>query len=136
MDLPQKHRILIVDDDPGIRCLLVAYLRREGFQMLEACNGRQALEEMRAGNADLVILDLMMPEVSGMDVLCERAADTSLRQIPVIVVSANVRREVTAAVLGQDIRAVIAKPFDLDALLAIVTTCLEEPPHVPTSVAA
>jgi DNA-binding response OmpR family regulator len=129
-------RILIADDDPGIRHLLTTYLRRQGFQMLEARNGREALEVMRAGRTDLVLLDLMMPEVSGLEVLRERAADAAMREIPVIVVSAGLKRDVTAAVLDNDIRAVLTKPFDLDALLALVTTCLEEPPHVPTSVAA
>lgn len=134
--IPVGHRILIVDDDSGIRRLLAAYLSREGFQIVEARNGREALEVMRAGKADLVLLDLLMPEVSGLEVLRERAADAVMREIPVIVVSASLKRDVTAAVLDQDIRGVLTKPFDLDALLAIVTVCLKEPPHVPTSVAA
>jgi len=133
---PVVHRILVVDDDSGIRRLLATYLRRQGFQAIEARNGREALDFMRAGKADLVLLDLMMPEVSGLEVLRERAADPSLRQIPVILISANSRSEIAAAVLGNDVRAVLTKPFDLDALLAIVTMCLQEPPHVPTSVAA
>ena len=133
---PGVHRVLIVDDDSGIRLLLATYLRRQGFQMLEARNGQEALEVMRAGKADLVLLDLMMPEVSGLEVLRERAADAAMRQIPVIVVSANLKRDVTAAVLDYDIWGVLTKPFDLDALLTIVTTCLEEPPHIPTLAAA
>jgi CheY-like chemotaxis protein len=127
MDLPGNRRVLIVDDDPGIRRLLVTCLRRQGFQLLEARNGREALAEMRAGNADLVVMDLMMPEVSGWDVLRERAADPSLQRIPMIIVTANNNREVTAGVLDKRVCAVLAKPFDLDALLTTVTTCLEHP---------
>ena len=136
MVLPATFRILIADDDSGIRHLLTTYLRREGFQLIEARNGREALEEMRAGSVDLLLMDLMMPEVSGFDVLCERVGDPLLRQIPVIVVSANSKPEVAAAIFGKDVRGVLAKPFDLDALMAMVTRCLEEPPHVPTAVAA
>ena len=89
MDLPRKRCILVVDDDPGIRLFLVTLLRRRGFRLLEARDGNEALEAMRAGSADLVILDLMMPDVSGWDVLRERAADPSLRRVPMIVVTAN-----------------------------------------------
>jgi CheY-like chemotaxis protein len=135
MDLPRNRCVLIVDDDPGIRLLLVTFLRRRGFRLLEARNGREALAGMRAGNADLVVMDLMMPEVSGWDVLRERAADPSLLQIPMIVVTANNSREVTADLLDKDVYAVLGKPFDLDALLTAVTTCLEEP-DVPTLAAA
>lgn len=134
--IPPASCILIADDDAGIRHLLTTYLRREGFQLLEARNGREALEEMRAGNVDLLVMDLMMPEVSGFDVLCERAGDPFLRQIPVIVVSANSKLEVEAAIFGKDVRGVLAKPFDLGALIEMITICLEEPPHIPTLVAA
>src|SRR5688572_9712685 len=136
MVLPATFRILIADDDSGIRHLLTTFLRREGFQLLEARNGREALEEMRAGNVDLLVMDLMMPEVSGFDVLGERVGDPLLRQVPVIVISANSKLEVAAAIVGKDVRGVLGKPFDLDALIAMVTICLEEPPHIPTSVAA
>ena len=135
MDLPRKRCILVVDDDPGIRLFLVTLLRRRGFRLLEARDGNEALEAMRAGSADLVILDLMMPDVSGWDVLRERAADPALRRIPMIVVTATNRSEATADLIDQDVYAVVAKPFDLDALLMAVTTCLHDP-HVPVLAAA
>jgi CheY-like chemotaxis protein len=135
MDRPNDRRILIVDDDSGIRLLLVTLLRRRGFRVHEASNGRVALEEMRAGNADLVVMDLMMPEVSGWDVLNERSADAFLQQIPVIIITANNKREVTEQVMGKDVLAVIGKPFDLDVLITAVTMGLEEPP-VPAPLAA
>jgi two-component system OmpR family response regulator len=127
--------VLVVDDDAGIRLLLVTFLRRRGFRMLEARDGREALAVMRVSNADLVIMDLMMPDVSGWDVLRERAADPSLQGIPMIVVTANNNREVIAGLAGQDVYAVLGKPFDLDALLSAVTTCLDHP-DVPLLAAA
>ncbi len=125
IDFPGKGRVLVADDDSSIRILVATYLRRQGFQSLEACNGREALAEMRAGHADVVVLDLMMPEVSGLDVLRERAADPSILPIPVIVVSANGKRGLSADVLAQSVWAVIPKPFDLEVLLTTVTACLE-----------
>jgi CheY-like chemotaxis protein len=127
MDLPGKRSVLIVDDDPGIRLLLIAFLRRRGFRLLEARNGREALAEMRTDHIDLVVMDLMMPEVSGWEVLRERAADPSLLRIPVIVFTAINSREATTDVLDKHVYAVVAKPFDLEAFLTIVTTCLENP---------
>jgi CheY-like chemotaxis protein len=129
------RRVLIVDDDAGIRLLLVTLLRRSGFQLRQARNGREALEEMRAGNADLVIMDLTMPEVSGWEVLRVRATDPSLLGIPVIVVTAINRNQATADVAGKSVSAVLGKPFDLDTLLALVRTTLD-PAGVPAPLAA
>jgi len=127
MDLPLRACVLIADDDSSIRLLLVALLRRQGYQMLEACNGREALAAMRAGNPDLVVMDLVMPEMSGWDVLRERAADPSLLRIPMVVVSASNTRKVLVDVLDKRVCAVIAKPFDLDTVLTTVANCLERP---------
>ncbi len=135
MESPGNRRVLIVDDDQAIRRLLVMYLRRGRFQLLEARNGREALSEMRAGNADLVVMDLMMPEVSGWDVLRARAAEPSLQRIPMIVVTASKSPNVTADALDWGAFAVLGKPFDFDALLTAVTTCLENlnVPAVPAA---
>ena len=121
----RNRRILVVDDDSGIRLLLTTYLRSRGFQLLEAPDGREALTAMRAGGVDLVIMDLMMPVVSGMDVLRERTDDPALLKIPVIIISANNKCEESAGILDQSVWAVVSKPFDLETLLTTVTACLE-----------
>ena len=135
MNLPSRRCILVVDDDSGIRRLLVTFLGRRGFELLEARDGKEALAEMRAGSVDLVIMDLMMPRVSGLDVLRERAGDASLLQIPMIVVTANSNRGVSDDLLDKHVYAVIEKPFDLDALLTTVAACIEYP-RPPVLVAA
>jgi DNA-binding response OmpR family regulator len=129
------NRILIVDDDASIRLLVVTFLTHRGFRLLEAHDGREALAEMHAGNIDLVVMDLMMPGVSGMDVLRERAADPSLQHIPIIVISANDGYRTNADVFDKNVWAVITKPFDLNALLEAVTTCLA-PANIPAPSAA
>lgn len=126
--LEPGRRVLVVDDDESIRRLLVAFLRRRGFQPIEARNGREALAAMRAGCADLVLMDLMMPEVSGLDVLQERAAEPALRQIPVIVVTAANKREASAGLRGQNVCAVLAKPFDFDDLFETIAIHIDHPP--------
>lgn len=124
--MPERpNRVLVVDDDPHIRRMMIASLRRDGYELLEAANGARALELMKDDAADLVVLDLMMPGVSGWDVLRERARDDELRRIPVIVVSAN-REPALAEAVHSGVSAFLPKPFDLQTLHAVVRSCLEQ----------
>jgi CheY-like chemotaxis protein len=118
-------RVLVVDDDPAIRRLVIAALKRDGYEFIEAANGREALERMREQQPDCVVLDLMMPIVSGWDVLQERVRDPELTKIPVIVVSANREPELIRA-LDKGICAFLPKPFDISALSALVKACVSQ----------
>jgi CheY-like chemotaxis protein len=119
----RRFSVLVVDDDPSIRKMIVAALRRDGYSFLEAPNGKDALEVMRRDRPDVVVLDLMMPILSGWDVLRERQEDADLLRIPVIVISANRDPEVATAVNG-GICAFLPKPFDIGALSALVRSCV------------
>jgi CheY-like chemotaxis protein len=124
-ELPDKraHCVLVVDDDPSIRKMIVAALKRDGYVFCEAPNGKEALELMRHEHPNVVVLDLMMPILSGWDVLQARELEPELRQIPVIVISANRAPEVATAV-DKGICAFLPKPFDIGALSALVRSCL------------
>jgi two-component system KDP operon response regulator KdpE len=115
--------VLVVDDDPSIRRLIVAALRRDGYAFIEAANGREALDLMRLHHPAAVVLDLMMPVVSGWEVLQERMRETDLLSIPVIIVSANRDPEIAGAV-DKGICAFLPKPFDIGALSALVRSCI------------
>jgi CheY-like chemotaxis protein len=121
------YSILVVDDDPSIRKMVIAALRRDSlpYTFAEAGNGRDALELMR-DHPDVVVLDLMMPLVSGWEVLRERSGDEELKKIPVIVVSANRDPELATAMQG-GICAFLPKPFDIGALSALVRSCITAP---------
>lgn len=126
MDVEDRSfSVLVVDDDPSIRKMMIAALKRDGppYTFAEAGNGRDALELMRDQNPDVVVLDLMMPLVSGWDVLKERSTDDELMKIPVIVVSANRDPELAMAVQS-GICAFLPKPFDIGALSALVRSCI------------
>lgn len=123
------HSVLVVDDDISIRKMICYALRREGYTLHEARNGREALTAMKAGNEELVLLDLMMPEVSGWEVLETRRESPELQKIPVIVISANHGPELGNAIRS-GICAFLPKPFDLSTLSALVKSCLAHP-HGP-----
>jgi CheY-like chemotaxis protein len=133
VDANQHNVVLVVDDDPNIRRMICAALKRDGYTFLEAPNGRDALDLMRGEHPDVVVLDLMMPVLSGWDVLRERMSDAELRRIPVIIVSANRDPEVAHAV-SQGICAFLPKPFDIGALSALVRSCM--PPSPPSASSA
>lgn len=105
--------------------MLAASLGREGYRTAGACDGREALDAMRAGQADLVLLDLMMPKVTGWEVLTERAASPALQRIPVIVISAA-QPDGDTGVRDGGICALLQKPFDLETLYSLVKSCLVE----------
>lgn len=123
MDDP-RQRILIVDDDPSIRRMLALSLEKDGYRTAAACDGGEALEAMRAGQTDLVLLDLMMPKVTGWEVLRQRADAPELQKIPVIVITAA-RGEAVASLCDDGLCALLPKPFELAALRTLVKECLE-----------
>lgn len=126
----KSFRVLVVDDDPSIRRMIVAALRRFGYSFLEAANGNEALELMRRERPDVVVLDLMMPILSGWDVLRERASDPRLQSIPMIIISANRGPELATA-MDKGVCAFLPKPFDIGALASLVQSCIatEGPPQ-------
>jgi CheY-like chemotaxis protein len=115
--------VLVVDDDPSIRRMIVAALKRDGYVFQEAPNGKEALDLMRSEHPNVVLLDLMMPVLSGWDVLQARELEPDLKSIPVIIISANRAPEVATAV-DKGICAFLPKPFDISALSALVRSCL------------
>jgi CheY-like chemotaxis protein len=127
-DVPAKrpYCVLVVDDDPSIRRMIVASLRRDGYVFHEAPNGKEALDLMRREHPNVVVLDLMMPVLSGWDVLQARELDPDLKEIPIIIISANRAPDVANAV-AMGICAFLPKPFDIGALSALVRSCLSPP---------
>ena len=106
--------ILIVDDDHKLVDLVRQYLEREGYRVLEAYDGRQALEMARRQHPDLMILDLMLPTLDGLDVCRMLRAESNL---PIIMLTARVTEDDRLLGLGMGADAYITKPFDLSDLV-------------------
>lgn len=83
----EVQRILLVEGDPFLRRACEVGLRKRGFQVITAVNGEEALRVIRSQPPDLILLDLLMPKMSGMEVLEEIKMDETTRSIPVIILS-------------------------------------------------
>jgi adenylate cyclase len=119
-----SSRILVVDDTPANIQTLTGTLKGRGYQISVATNGRQALEVLGRLRPDLILLDVMMPEMDGFETCRRIKASEQWRQIPVIFLTA--RTETADLVQGFELGAVdyVAKPFNAHELLARVSTHL------------
>jgi CheY-like chemotaxis protein len=124
--LASSRTVLVVDDDAEIRETLMSLLAQEGYTVVGAANGEEALAALRRVHPSLMLLDLMMPVMSGWEVLEELQETGELAETPIIVVS---------AMCAPGARACLRKPVDLDELLQAVGRCCRESVEV-ASVAA
>src|SRR6266487_1975242 len=117
----KKTTIVAADDDPQLLRLVTRNLEFEGYEVLPASNGQQALEQIEAHGPDLVLLDVMMPRMDGFTV-CQRVREFSA--VPIIIVTA--RGQDQDKVRGLDLGAddYLTKPFSVDELLARVRSVL------------
>ena len=119
----RPQRILVVDDSSDIREMWCLWLEANGFAVLEAIDGADALRQMEGEPPDLVLLDVMMPVMDGLETLKRLRAQENTSTMPVIVVSA--RGEMTARMahqLGSD--AYVSKPVNPDDLLSHIRSLL------------
>jgi len=116
--------ILVVDDQPINVQLLKRKLEREGIRVTAAYNGLEALDLTRKVMPDLILLDVMMPDMDGIEVCQRLQADETTRGIPVIFVTARTTKESKLEGLGVGAVDYITKPIDLDETLARVQTQL------------
>lgn len=121
---PGADRVLVVDDEPDIVALCAYHLAKAGYRVATAASGSDALEQARAQRPALVVLDLMLPGISGYDVLQQIRADDALKQIPVLMLTA--RREEADRIQGLTLGAddYLTKPFSPQELVLRVGAIL------------
>lgn len=125
--MSEKPRVMIIEDDPDMIDLLCVILARGGYQPVRALGGREGLRLLGKERADLILLDLMMDDMSGWQVLDAVKGDPDLRQIPVLIVSARhhlEEPEQTAAHEGL-FEGYLVKPFVVRDLLTKIVEALE-----------
>ena len=123
-----RKRILVTDDDPCILKLVTVILTRAGYEVDTAIGGREALEKCDRTHYDVLMLDLMMPEVSGFDVLARLQIRDPLPRFVVVMSAAS--HAVIASALFPNVFAVVRKPFEIAEMLTTVGECVKQPAPV------
>jgi two-component system KDP operon response regulator KdpE len=115
------HKLLLIDDAPDMQKLVGMFLEREGYTVIRASNGKDGLRQLAKGQPDLILLDVMMPEVDGWET-CRRIREVS--NVPIIMLTAKAQELdiVRGLELGAD--DYITKPFDLSELRARIQSLL------------
>ncbi len=124
--MADKKRILVIEDEAEMIDLTRIVLEREGYEVIGAVGGARGLELIKAEKPDLVLLDLMMPDIGGWEVYRQVKADPELAHIPVIVVTAKAQS--IDKVLGLQVAKVddyITKPFGPKELLESISRILQ-----------
>lgn len=117
-------KVLVVDDEPDMRRLLVLALRRRGYTVLETGDGFSALEIVRRDRPDVIVLDIMMPKLSGLEVAEKLKGDPTTVDIPILMLSAKGNAAQIEAGLKAGADAYMVKPFVLKELTASVDRLL------------
>ena len=117
----ERDEILVVDDDSEASEILAELLSQKGYTVARAENGRQALDYLTHAKPGLIILDLMMPEMSGWEFRERQQNDPRLKSIPVVVVSAS------GLVEHVEAAAVLSKPLDFGCLMRVVERNIAHP---------
>ncbi len=110
--------VLVVDDDPDIRSALTSVLEVEGYSVVSATHGGEALEQLRTCRPQLIVLDLMMPVMDGPTFMAAKNSDPTISAIPILVMTATTRQRIEGAT------GFLRKPFDLETFLTAVARCI------------
>lgn len=108
----ESYCALVVDDEPGARLLLATTLRRAGFSVLQAADGFEALQQVRDHDVDVMLLDLMMPRMSGLEVLKQVRGTVRTAALPIIIVTASEDPDDKRRLLGAGANDYLQKPID------------------------
>ena len=121
-------KILIADDEPNILISLEFLMKREGYEVVLARDGQEAMDAIVRERPALVLLDVMMPIKTGFDVCCEVRAHEAVRDTLIVMLTAKGRDTDVAKGLGLGADAYVTKPFSTQALVAQVRAMLANPP--------
>jgi DNA-binding NtrC family response regulator len=118
-------RILVVEDEESLRITLAANLELEGYQVIEASDGKEALEILKREAVDLVMSDIRMPNMSGVDLLLQ--VKNTHPELPFLLMTAYAMEDEVDAAICQGVFTVLRKPFDFNAAIAAIVRALQHP---------
>jgi two-component system, OmpR family, phosphate regulon response regulator PhoB len=124
-DSTMATTVLLCDDEEVLRSLVRATLDDDGYSILEARDGDESLELARSARPDLIVLDMMMPGRSGLDVLQELRKDPELENTPVVMLTARARQSDREAAVAAGADRYLSKPFSPLELISVVEDLLD-----------
>ena len=122
--MAERHRILLVDDEPSIVKMVGKRLEVEGFEVLIAIDGQEGLDKARAERPDLIVLDLMLPKLNGYEVCTMLKQDTRYQGIPVVLFTAKAQEKDEKLGMECGANAYVKKPFRAQELLEKIRALL------------
>ncbi|HVO33478.1 MAG TPA: response regulator transcription factor, partial [Elusimicrobiota bacterium] len=125
--MPIAQRVLVIDDEAAVRTVLERVLQREGFQVFSLNTGEGAVEACRRDHPDLVILDLYLPGHPGEKVCQEIREDETVKAVPILILTGRNTEGLTARCLNLGADDYLAKPFNVDELVARIRAVLRRP---------
>ena len=117
-------KVLIADDEEDIKEIMQMFLESQGYEVETAFDGLSALDQVRTWNPDVILLDIMMPVMDGIQVCEKIKGDPSTKHIPVIMVSAASKRDMEGPAFEAGADEYVVKPFDPAELGKVVERCL------------
>jgi DNA-binding response OmpR family regulator len=124
-DPPRRSRqVLVVDDDRSMRGLFSTLLTKKGFDVDTAADGRMAFDQLRRNTYSVILLDLMMPDVNGFELL-ERLERDSPTLLPRVIVMTGANQRAVETLKTRKIWGLIRKPFDIDNLVKATAACAD-----------
>ncbi len=124
MNMNMSKKVLVVEDEIEIRQLIVLHLKREGFEVDEVADGESALRKLSENDYSIVLLDWMLPQMSGVEITKWMRVQNSLKRTPILMVTAKVDPEHVAAGLDAGADDYLPKPFDTLVLKARVNALM------------
>lgn len=130
-------KVLIIEDDGDLQQILSLTLSRDGYELHYAFNGKEGYDKMVSIQPDVVLLDLMLPVLNGAEVMKLVTTNTSLRDIPIIVMTAHGDKAdmLESSLKAQGARAYLKKPFELSEIRSLVRRMLTQYPRAPITAA-
>jgi DNA-binding response OmpR family regulator len=125
----ERARVLVVDDEPDVLLLCRVNLEFEGYEVIEASDGEEAMARLRETSPDVVLLDVMLPKMDGWQVLAAIKEDEELKDLPVVMLTAKVQDQDQIRGWSQGAADYITKPFSPLALSQVLQDVLSTAPE-------
>lgn len=127
--MSQRQQVLVVDDEPDVLLLCRVNLEFEGYDVIEATDGEEAMQRIREDRPDVILLDVMMPRMDGWQVLSALKEDPELKDIPVVMLTAKVQDQDQIRGWSGGAADYITKPFSPLALSQVLENVLSNDPE-------